>query len=118
MGVFVVLAGLLVITHSPRYQDRFVVIDVLMLVLQPLYRPTLSAEPDLDYSCSLFGGFTVLSTKALSSLLSSVYFEAFTLPISWYMLVVLVATSVCQIKYLNKALQSFESRVSSIVTVV
>lgn len=65
----------------------------------------------LSRRCSLFGGFTVLSTKALSSLLSGIYFEAFALPLTWCLLAVLIATSLCQIKYLNKALQTFESRV-------
>ena len=61
--------------------------------------------------CALFGGFTVLSTKALSSLLSTIFLKLFKKPIGWILLVVLVGTSVLQVKYLNRALMRFESKV-------
>lgn len=63
--------------------------------------------------CALFGGYTVLSTKALSSLLSTIFLEAFEYWISWALVALLVGTSVMQIKYLNKALMRFQSKVSS-----
>lgn len=52
----------------------------------------------------------MLSTKALSTLLSSIFLKALAYQITWYLIVVLLGTSLLQIKYLNKALQSFESR--------
>lgn len=61
--------------------------------------------------CALFGGFTVLSTKALSSLLSTIFLNLFKRPIGWILLVVLVGTSILQVKYLNRALMRFESKV-------
>ena len=53
----------------------------------------------------------MLSTKALASLLSTMLFGAFRYPLSWLLVVVLVGTSVAQIKYLNKALMRFQSKV-------
>lgn len=63
-------------------------------------------------TCALYGGYTVMATKALSSLLSAVFLKAFAYPIAWVAVAVLVATSVLQIKYLNRALMRFESKVS------
>lgn len=63
-------------------------------------------------TCALYGGYTVMATKALSSLLSAVFLKAFAYPIAWGAVVVLVVTSVLQIKYLNRALMRFESKVS------
>jgi hypothetical protein len=61
--------------------------------------------------CALFGGYTVLSTKALSSLLSTIFLNLFKKPIGWILVLVLVGTSVMQVKYLNRALMRFESKV-------
>lgn len=66
------------------------------------------------FSCALFGGFTVLSTKALSGVLSSIFLDALRYPTTWFLILVLVVTSLQQIRFLNKALQNFESRVSRI----
>lgn len=66
---------------------------------------------DVARRCALFGGYTVLSTKALSSLLSRMFVKIFRYPITWVLIVVLVATSVLQIRYLNRALMAFEGKV-------
>lgn len=60
--------------------------------------------------CALFGGYTVMSTKALSSLLSAKFILALKYPITWGAIVVLVVTSILQIKFLNRALMRFESK--------
>ncbi|RSH78392.1 uncharacterized protein EHS24_002117 [Apiotrichum porosum] len=60
--------------------------------------------------CALFGGYTVMATKALSSLVSTKFLAALRYPIAWAAIVVLVATSVFQIKFLNRALMRFESK--------
>lgn len=65
--------------------------------------------------CALFGGYTVLSTKALSSLLSTIFLNLFKKPIGWILLVVLVGTSIMQVKYLNRALMRFDSKVRTLV---
>lgn len=60
-------------------------------------------------ACALFGGYTVMATKALSSLMSSMLFGAFKHPVAWGAVVVLIVTSVLQIKFLNRALMRFDS---------
>ncbi|KAG0236680.1 hypothetical protein BGX31_003848 [Mortierella sp. GBA43] len=57
----------------------------------------------------IFGGYTVLATKGLSSLLSLSFYKMFTYPIAYLLVFVLVSTAVLQIKFLNKALQRFDS---------
>ncbi|KJA29659.1 hypothetical protein HYPSUDRAFT_31621 [Hypholoma sublateritium FD-334 SS-4] len=61
--------------------------------------------------CALFGGFTVLSTKALSTLLTLQWIEIFTKWITYPLIAVLILTGVGQIRYLNRALMRFDSKV-------
>ncbi|CAE6478719.1 unnamed protein product [Rhizoctonia solani] len=61
--------------------------------------------------CALFGGFTVLSTKAVSSLLSTEWANVFTEWIFYPSILVLGLTGVGQIRHLNRALHFHESRV-------
>ncbi|KAJ7276221.1 magnesium transporter NIPA-domain-containing protein [Mycena haematopus] len=61
--------------------------------------------------CALFGGFTVLSTKAVSTLLTMQWFEMFTKWITYPTIAVLVLTGVGQIRYLNRALMRFDGKV-------
>ncbi|KAF8525359.1 magnesium transporter NIPA-domain-containing protein [Gautieria morchelliformis] len=61
--------------------------------------------------CALFGGFTVLATKAISTLLSLHWIEIFEDWITYPILGVLVFTGIGQIKYLNRALMKFDSKV-------
>ncbi|KZS97655.1 DUF803-domain-containing protein [Sistotremastrum niveocremeum HHB9708] len=60
--------------------------------------------------CALFGGFTVLSTKALSTLISLEWIQIFKEWITYPVVIVLVGTGVGQIKYLNRALMKFDSK--------
>jgi hypothetical protein len=68
-------------------------------------------------TCALFGGYTVMATKALSSLISTSPIKALKEPVAWGAIVVLLVTSVLQIKFLNRALMRFESKVSSGLTI-
>ncbi|KAI0676980.1 DUF803-domain-containing protein [Trametes maxima] len=61
--------------------------------------------------CALFGGFTVLSTKAVSTLLTLEWFEIFKEWITYPVIAVLVITGVGQIRYLNRALMRFDSKI-------
>ncbi|KAJ7068124.1 DUF803-domain-containing protein [Mycena amicta] len=61
--------------------------------------------------CALFGGFTVLSTKAVSTLLTMEWFEMFTKWITYPTVAVLILTGVGQIRYLNRALMRFDGKV-------
>ncbi|CAL1701564.1 unnamed protein product [Somion occarium] len=61
--------------------------------------------------CAFFGGFTVLSTKAISTLLTLEWFEIFTEWITYPVLSVLIGTGIGQIRYLNRALMRFDSKI-------
>ncbi|KAL2350344.1 magnesium transporter NIPA-domain-containing protein [Cryomyces antarcticus] len=88
LGITVVLIiGL--VAASNRYGDRTVLIDLGLV--------------------GLFGGYTALSTKGVASLLSYTIWRVVTFPITYLLVAILVFTAVMQIKYLNRALQRFDS---------
>ncbi|KAG8836228.1 hypothetical protein FRC17_008964 [Serendipita sp. 399] len=60
--------------------------------------------------CALFGGYTVLSTKGLSTLLSLKLIQVFKMWITYPLVVVLLGTGFGQIRYLNRALMKFDSK--------
>ncbi|KAH9906143.1 DUF803-domain-containing protein [Xylariomycetidae sp. FL2044] len=74
---------------SPRYGNRTILIDLGLV--------------------GLFGGYTALTTKGVSSMLSSTLFRAFTTPVTYGLIIVLLSTAVMQVRYVNKALQRFDS---------
>ncbi|KAH6624528.1 magnesium transporter NIPA-domain-containing protein [Chaetomium sp. MPI-SDFR-AT-0129] len=74
---------------SPRYGNRTILIDLGLV--------------------GLFGGYTVLSTKGVSSMLSSTLFGAFTTPVTYVLVFILLSTAILQVRYVNKALQRFDS---------
>ncbi|KAI4142068.1 MAG: hypothetical protein L6R39_005091, partial [Caloplaca ligustica] len=57
----------------------------------------------------LFGGYTALSTKGVASLLSDTLWRTLTFPITYLLLAVLIGSAVMQIRYVNRALQRFDS---------
>lgn len=59
----------------------------------------------------MIGGFTALSTKGVSSLISLELYRIFTFPVTYLLTFVLLLTAVLQVKYLNKALARFSSTV-------
>jgi len=61
--------------------------------------------------CAIFGGFTVLSTKAISTLLTKEWLEMFTEWITYPVIAVLLGTGIGQIRYLNRALMRFDSKI-------
>ena len=74
---------------SPRYGGRTILVDVGLV--------------------GLFGGYTALSTKGVASLLSDTLWRALTFPIMYLLIVVLICSALMQIRYINKALQLFDS---------
>ncbi|KAK4193636.1 magnesium transporter NIPA-domain-containing protein [Podospora australis] len=74
---------------SPRYGNRTILIDLGLV--------------------GLFGGYTALSTKGVSSMLSSTLLGAFTTPVTYGLIFVLLFTAIMQVRFLNKALQRFDS---------
>ncbi|KAF7942961.1 hypothetical protein EAE96_010910 [Botrytis aclada] len=88
MGVTVLLIGILM-WASPRYGKKTILVDLGLV--------------------GLFGGYTALSTKGVSSMLSSTLWRALTTPVTYALLLVLVATAIMQVRYVNRALQRFDS---------
>lgn len=84
---FVLISALL--WASPRFGDKTIFIDLGLV--------------------GLFGGYTALSTKGVASMLTSGFVRAFKTPVTYSLLLVLAGTAVMQIKYVNKALQRFDS---------
>ncbi|KAL8303835.1 hypothetical protein RB597_004794 [Gaeumannomyces tritici] len=74
---------------SPRYGHRSILVDLGLV--------------------GLFGAYTALATKGVSSMLSSTLLGAFTTPVTYVLLFVLLGTAVMQVRYVNKALQRFDS---------
>ena len=84
-----------------------VVLIVGLLYLEPRYgRKTILVDIGL---VALFGGYTALSTKGVSSLLSGSLYKAFTFPIFYFLVLILVGSALMQIRYLNRALQNYDS---------
>ncbi|KAK3380308.1 magnesium transporter NIPA-domain-containing protein [Lasiosphaeria ovina] len=74
---------------SPRYGNRTILIDLGLV--------------------GLLGIYTALATKGVSSMLSSMLLGAFATPVTYVLLLILIATAGMQIQYINKALQRFDS---------
>ncbi|KAK6950416.1 hypothetical protein Daesc_008744 [Daldinia eschscholtzii] len=88
MGVSILLI-IILMWASPRYGNRTILIDLGLV--------------------GLFGGYTALTTKGVSSMLSSTLFKAFTTPVTYGLIIILLGTAVMQVRYVNKALQRFDS---------
>ncbi|EFR00639.1 non-imprinted in Prader-Willi/Angelman syndrome region protein 1 [Nannizzia gypsea CBS 118893] len=78
----------------------------LMSISRKYGRKTILIDVGL---VGLFGGYTALSTKGVSSLLSNTLWHAITFPITYVLVAVLVFSAVMQIRYINRALQHFNS---------
>ena len=74
---------------SPRYGHRTILIDLGLV--------------------GLFGEYTALSTKGIASLLSDTLWRTLTFPITYILILVLIGTALMQIRYVNRALQRFDS---------
>ena len=88
LAITVVLI-LVLMWASNRFGDKSILIDLGLM--------------------GLFGGYTALSTKGVASLLSNSVWRVVTFPITYLLVAVLVGTAVMQIKYVNRALQRFNS---------
>lgn len=88
MGVTIFLIVVLM-WASPRYGHRTILIDLGLV--------------------GLFGGYTALTTKGVSSMFSSTLFKVFTTPVTYGLIIILLVTAVMQVRYVNKALQRFDS---------
>ncbi|KIX94240.1 uncharacterized protein Z520_09950 [Fonsecaea multimorphosa CBS 102226] len=128
-GVLVAIAGAVTVVLSARSSEAkfgpgelwktikrwefllYVIITVVLIgalmYAEPRYgRKTLLVDLGLVALC---GGYTALSTKGVSSLLSVSLYKAFTFAIFYFLVLVLVASALMQIRYLNRALQNYDS---------
>ncbi|KAI8142808.1 magnesium transporter NIPA-domain-containing protein [Fennellomyces sp. T-0311] len=74
---------------SPQYGSENILIDIGLV--------------------ALYGAYTVIATKSLSSMLNMTLYKLFTYAISYILLIILFYTAIMQIKYLNKAMQRYDS---------
>ncbi|KAJ4423977.1 hypothetical protein N0V82_001406 [Gnomoniopsis sp. IMI 355080] len=86
-----VTCGLIILLMwlSPKYGNRTILVDLGLV--------------------GLFGGYTALATKGISSMLSSTFLKAFTTPVTYVLVFILLGTAIMQVRYVNKALQRFDS---------
>lgn len=87
--VVTVVCIVALVIASPRYGHRTILINLGLV--------------------GLFGGYTALSTKGVASLFTTRTWHAFQYPILYVLILVLVLSAVLQIRYLNEALQDFDS---------
>ncbi|KAF2238649.1 DUF803-domain-containing protein [Viridothelium virens] len=80
---------ILLATLSKKYGDKTILIDLGLV--------------------GLFGGYTALSTKGIASLLSYRLWMVVTFPVTYLLLAILIFTAIMQVKYVNRALQRFDS---------
>ncbi|KAJ7638641.1 DUF803-domain-containing protein [Roridomyces roridus] len=99
------------ITRTPFliYSGTYIIgICILAFLSETIGKQSVFVDVGL---CALFGGFTVLSTKAVSTLLTMEFLEMFTKWITYPTIAVLVLTGLGQIRYLNRALMRFDGKV-------
>ncbi|WVQ66201.1 uncharacterized protein L199_004380 [Kwoniella botswanensis] len=88
--ITVLLLITLIILSNTSYGHRYLLVDIGV--------------------CTLFGGYTVLSTKALSSLLSNDFFGSWNYGITSFLGLMVALTSIGQVRWLNRALMRFQSK--------
>lgn len=128
-GVLVAIAGAVTVVLSARTSEEklgpgelwqaikrweflLYVVITLALTIALMYgesrwgRQTILVDLGL---VGLFGGYTVLSTKGVASLLSGSLYKAFAYPIFYFSAAILIVSALMQIRYLNRALQNYDS---------
>lgn len=129
MGVLVSVAGAVIVVWSAEKEETklgpdeildaisqtafevyFGITCALILVLMQLSSRYGHKTILIDLGLvGLFGGYTVLATKGISSLISSSFYHIFQYPIAYLFTFILASTAVLQVKYINRALQRFDS---------
>jgi drug/metabolite transporter (DMT)-like permease len=95
---------------QPAFLVYLLTTCVLFAVLASLSTPYGHKYILLDLAlAALLGAYTVLCTKAISSLLSSSLYRTFTYPLTYPLLAILAITAVLQVKYVNRALMRFDA---------
>jgi len=128
-GVLIAIGGAVTVVLSAKTQEKqlgpeglwadikrweflvYVLITVICIIALMFASPKYGQKSimvDLGL-VGLFGGYTALSTKGVASLLSTSLYRAFEYPILYVLVLILVASAIMQIRYLNRALQNFNS---------
>ena len=90
--IYVLITVMLMVfltSSSPKYGHKYILWDLGLV--------------------AVYGGYTVLSTKALSSLLHLPFSILVTHFITYFLVAILAITSVLQIRYLNRSLANFDA---------
>lgn len=96
---------------SGTYGQRTILVDVGLVALFGRF----CENSDMRHASftvvadSNLGGYTALSTKGVSSLLSFTLWHVITFPITYLLAFVLIFSALMQIRYINRALQRFDS---------
>jgi len=106
--IYAVSASILIGLSEGSAGRRWVLVDVGLCALFGAQQTAFHESE--DRTCRS-GGFTVLSTKAISTLLTTHGFDMLKLWMTYPIFLVLVGTGVGQIRYLNRALMRFDSKV-------
>lgn len=106
LGITVALIAVLMVA-SNRYGGKSILIDLGLVGL--FGKLTALSHLLMPLTDSIAGGYTALSTKGVSSLLSYTLWRVITFPVFYLLLSILIGTAVMQIKYVNRALQRFDA---------
>jgi len=131
LGIFIAILGAVTVVFSANTSDTrldrdalitaitqkpFIIYSIVYIVGAFILTGLSASQHGRDWVfvdvglCALFGGFTVLSTKALSTLLTMEWIKIFTEWITYPIIAVLVGTGIGQIRYLNRALMRSTAR--------
>ena len=109
----VTLTLILILTFaSNRYGEKSILIDLGLAGLIGTFETRKVSEMRMRSQWKLImitGGYTVLSTKGVASLLSYTLWRALTFPVTYLFIAILAGSAVMQIKHVNRALQRFDS---------
>lgn len=127
-----VLGSIILVIHAPQEKEVTSLQEMTKKLLEPgflvyallvllaavllilLAAPRFGQTHILVYIsiCSLLGAFTVSSVKGLAIVLQTCVYDymVFADPLTWILLITLVVSIICQVNYLNKSLDIFNTQ--------
>ncbi|XP_056450467.1 magnesium transporter NIPA4 [Gadus chalcogrammus] len=126
-----ILGSTLMVIHAPKEEEVTSLQEMTVKLLEPGFLVYASfvlvccavlvcyVAPRVGHSnilvyisiCSLLGAFTVSSVKGLGIAIRTVFSDASVIghPLTWILLIALIASILTQVNYLNKALDTFNT---------
>lgn len=107
------MEGLIIALKQPlfiAYSILSLIVSILLAIISEGNKGCEWVWVDVGL-CAVFGGYTVLATKGLSTLLSLELIGMFKEWITYPLIIVLLGTGILQIRYLNRALMNFDSKI-------